>query len=53
MKANIMVFDRDGDTVYRIRKKTDQFPESFYRHINHFSDCPKAADFKRRSNVSN
>ena len=51
MKA--MVFDRDGDTVYRIRKKADQFPESLYQHINHFSDCPKAADFKRRSNVSN
>lgn len=45
VKPNIMVFDREGQFVYRIRKK-DELP-NFYAYISHFVDCPAASNFKR------
>ena len=54
MKANIAVYRDDGQPVYHIKRKNESFAfsETPLEYINHFSDCPKAADFKRKPNVS-
>lgn len=49
MEANITVYERDGEHVYHIKKKNESFAFSEHplEYINHFSDCPKAANFRR------
>jgi len=50
MKANIAVYERDGENVYHTKKKDESFALSEHplEYINHFADCAKAANFKRR-----
>lgn len=46
---NIAIYERDGQTVYHVKKKNDTFDFNAHplTYISHYTDCPAAAKFKR------